>query len=1283
MRHSSLITHHSSFSLFSLFSLLAVLLSLPAVHATTMRRIPAAEQTDYVAKHLAAPPEYDIFYGKKDRQYLTGLWKVEMTWNYLTKDWVKANMRREPKTVRLNRGVELPHKEIPASNRHLSLDADVSSWADVLVPGTWHSAILEDKQIYRSSRKVYAWGGVGFYRKTFFVPAAKQGSRVMLHFDNVETDCVVWVNGKETGRHRNWNHTGSGRVPGAYMDWFDLEITDAVRFGQENLVTVRVYDTGVPFPWDSPDPGGITGLVWLEYFPRQFFTELLVTAPYGADKITVAARPAPNQQPVRSAQVVVKPWTHEHYTFPGTFQKAKTASVALSAPDKDGLQHFELSMTGLLPWDIWAPNLYELRVHDGAGRTMGLARFGVRTFEARGKKFYLNDKPVYFFGANSGNIIQTGRPGSREAYNHENTARAELRAKRAAKFTSMRVHTGPVPLLAYQLCDEVGLMVRDEWTPARLKPLPPELQLVDYLGTHDVSASFTADRSAFLPDVLYRLKRWMRFHYNCPSVMTWSAGNEMAAGDANVRTYLTLLHEFLRENDPQKRPYTPSSGLHWEQGDPALRGKPLPAGYLDYHNYRMIYTRWPTGAGNMNQEHDALDAVYGGIKVPVVNGEWLAHGGLSSRLCVLGRQAFDASGEPTVTGYVKLIGDVTGRREPYGHHRIAREFCARLATGGCRIAGSYRADAEARARYYQRAVELFRRDCTREVGYSIHGLSPWVMQQVDEQTKRRKGEYGGPEYEALKMAQQPLVAIPDFWDKHVMAGEPLAFKVHILNWSDAPFAGTLRLRLARESGGTAARYSVDVDELPIAERRILPVALTVPAKTRPGAYELRLDLLQDTRRLSRNTHRVLVRNPSEFPPLASSARVGLYELPDGPDTVTGMLQAFGVRHRRLQTLTSLTGLDVLVIGRDSLDATVSRAAHAIRRWLEAGGRLVVFKQSTAAQLPWAPALYYENCGSVPNADPIPLAHPVFRGMSPRDFEDWGKHHTVYSGWIRPLGPNVLAGGATPRTGYAHTGAADFGMTVAEFRLGKGACLLSQLRISQNYREDSAARAFGHNILHYVLAQPRRTAQIPALADDTGTVSEQPIISRDEVGFVNFAKVANRTLVDHDGSGFMGLSEGLGDLASGVRLFGNVPCVIKHGKAIVLGATPAHTKAFPGRKTVPVWNTYRKLFFLHTATYVKAKEQDELLRYIVHYQTRKDPLVFVARNKVDIADWHKPAPHKNAQVAWRSAKGKGVYLAEWENPHPKDKIKQIEIVTQSNAYVGVLAITGLLTDPPRP
>ena len=41
-----------------------------------------------------------------------------------------------------------------------------------------------------------------WYRRTVDVPAAWAGRRVLLHFQAVDYDATVWVNGVEVGRHR-------------------------------------------------------------------------------------------------------------------------------------------------------------------------------------------------------------------------------------------------------------------------------------------------------------------------------------------------------------------------------------------------------------------------------------------------------------------------------------------------------------------------------------------------------------------------------------------------------------------------------------------------------------------------------------------------------------------------------------------------------------------------------------------------------------------------------------------------------------------------------------------------------------------------------------------------------------------------------------------------------------------------------------------------------------------------------------------------------------------------
>ncbi|NOY80604.1 MAG: hypothetical protein GXP31_06320 [Kiritimatiellaeota bacterium] len=1265
----------------------AVLLAVDRTAHADGPHLPPGQEGAIVGRSLAAPREYDIFFGKRDRQYLTGVWKMKWEWNYLTRDWIKRNMVRKfgrSTGLWIKSGITPPHREVPPRPGYLDIRsrADGPSWWDVLVPGPWQDLMPYEKEgdrkicdQYMDHRKRYVFGGVGFYRKVFTTPAKERGSSVVLHFDNVESICTVWVNGKNVGSHKNFRMRGEGWVTGAFLDGFDLDITSAVHFGADNLVTVRVYDSGVPIPWGSPDSGGITGVVWVEYLAPAYFETMLVTAPYGAGRVNLKCRPAGKRPVAGTAHIVVRPWQSPDYRFPGKVRRTYAADVRLSKPH-NGWIELAVDTPGILAWSPEAPNLYEVRVTDSAGRIMALERFGVRTFEARGNRFFLNNRPVYLFGKNSGELIEGWGLRSKEAMNYHNIARNQFRGKRAANFNSQRIHTGPAPRLAYYLCDEAGLMVRDEWTPSDLRPLPFEQQTADFRGTHDVSASFTADGKALLPALKKRLERWIEWNYNSPCVITWSAGNEMAAGDPNVRKYLTLLYEFMLEHDPQKRPYTPSSGLHWERGDPKLRSLPLPAGYLDFHNYRMIYSRWIGCAAAINREADELSAIYGGLKVPVVVGEWLAHGGLDNRLCYIDPSVFDKTGAPVVDRYVRMIRDATTRRKPT-HPRISREFLGRIAVGGCRIARSYLDDARARADYYRHCVEIMRRDVPRVVGYSIHGWKPFVNQKPDPKTKRVAGDWGGPEFEALRMAQQPLIAIPDFWEKHAFSGQALQFKVSVINWSAEPFDGVLRLQLETADGHAAATAENKLPLLSVGQTLVVPAKLDIPSRTASAPCRLVLDLVAQNHRLSRNVHRVLVRAKTGFPPVVSQKRVVLYEKEEGPDSTQALLKAFGVNFTRSRELTDFADADVLVIGRKSIDGVVSKQAAVIRRFIEQGGRVLVFRQELAAPLPWAPALRIESCGPVPNADPIAMNHPVLAGIQPEDLRDWGADHVVYDHWLTPLGGNVLAAGASPRTGFAHARPADFGMILAEFRLGKGASFLCQLRLEENVRTDSAARTVARSIFHYAFETPWPVAAVVPLEGDTGGVSDQPILTRKDVRFIRLNKFVNRSLADADGSGWMGLGFGLDGLPLGNRLFGYVPFGIdSKGMAIVLGATPARADVFPTeRKGIGVWTKARALFFLHTAAYVKAADGAVLVKYVIHYGPKKQ-VVFQVRNRTDIADWYKPRSLSNAKVVWSSG-DHGVYLARWVNPHPEKKISTIDVIAGSKGYVGILAITAAL------
>ena len=71
------------------------------------------------------------------------------------------------------------------------------------------------------------------------IPAEWAGRRVLLHFQAVDYDATVWVNGVEVGRHRG------GFSP------FSCDLHGVAAPGEEAVITVRARDTA-----DRPQPRG-------------------------------------------------------------------------------------------------------------------------------------------------------------------------------------------------------------------------------------------------------------------------------------------------------------------------------------------------------------------------------------------------------------------------------------------------------------------------------------------------------------------------------------------------------------------------------------------------------------------------------------------------------------------------------------------------------------------------------------------------------------------------------------------------------------------------------------------------------------------------------------------------------------------------------------------------------------------------------------------------------------------------------------------------------------------
>lgn len=100
---------------------------------------------------------------------------------------------------------------------------DDSKWAVLSANGTWQD-------------QGFAYLGTAWYRKSFNLSKQEEGAKYSLFFGAVDGDAVVYLNGKEVGKHL-LDATGGG-----WDDDFMIDITNALQPGK-NTVVVQVTKT--------------------------------------------------------------------------------------------------------------------------------------------------------------------------------------------------------------------------------------------------------------------------------------------------------------------------------------------------------------------------------------------------------------------------------------------------------------------------------------------------------------------------------------------------------------------------------------------------------------------------------------------------------------------------------------------------------------------------------------------------------------------------------------------------------------------------------------------------------------------------------------------------------------------------------------------------------------------------------------------------------------------------------------------------------------------------------
>ena len=334
-------------------------------------------------------------------------------------------------------------------------------------------------------------GGVGWYRKTFTIPATAKGKQIFVEFDGVYRNSEVWINGHYLGKR-----------PYGYST-FEYELTPHLVYGAKpNVIRVKVDNSQQPNSrWYSGS--GIYRNVWLTTLDPVHIAHwgTYVTTPeVNNESATVVLKTQVNNSSKRTSPI----------NLTTIIQDANGREVARHTQRgvaAEASQTLKISSPKL--WSDEHPYLYKVvsQLEQG-GRVVDRYEtpLGIRTFRFDVEKgFFLNGKPVKIRGVCNHHDL-----GSLGAAVNTRALERQLEILKAMGVNALRTsHNPPAPELL-DLTDKMGLIVMDEafdvWKIQKTK--------------FDYHLDFDEWHKRDLEDMVLRDR-------NHPSIFIWSIGNEV------------------------------------------------------------------------------------------------------------------------------------------------------------------------------------------------------------------------------------------------------------------------------------------------------------------------------------------------------------------------------------------------------------------------------------------------------------------------------------------------------------------------------------------------------------------------------------------------------------------------------------------------------------------------------------------------------------------------------------------------------------------------------------
>lgn len=394
-------------------------------------------------------------------------------------------------------------------------DFDVTKMDDITVPGNWQL------QGYGKMHYSDLWynfpinppyvpteNPTGIYKRTFFVEESYRDKKIIIRFCGVDSAYHLWINGKEVGYSKVARNES------------EFDITDLIRVGEENDVTVRVYQWSDGTYLEDQDmwwESGIFRDVELIGVPKDGINDYKVIADLDDEY----------KNGIFKVEAFLRTTKEVNVTFE-LVDAGENTVFTKTVVAKDGKACIDEVIADVNHWTAETPYLYKLFMtveDDGQIVEVIPQNVGFRNIRLNGETFLVNGVAIKFKGVNRHDYSpQNGRVVSREEIEKD------IILMKQFNINAIRTSHYPNSYYLYDLCDEYGMYLIAE----------TDLECHGFELTGDYK--WITDDPSWELAYVSRMTRMIERDKNHPAIIFWSLGNESAFG-CNFRKMTDVAHE--------------------------------------------------------------------------------------------------------------------------------------------------------------------------------------------------------------------------------------------------------------------------------------------------------------------------------------------------------------------------------------------------------------------------------------------------------------------------------------------------------------------------------------------------------------------------------------------------------------------------------------------------------------------------------------------------------------------------------------------------------------------